>query len=397
MDFATTPEQDQLIAMTRAFARDVVAPAQRAMERDDSFPYDAWQKWSALGMAGILIPEEYGGAAQDPMSFFLCAEELAVVSQVFAQIWQIHCVVSHMYVELGSAEQKREWLPRFARGEITPAFALTEPGAGSDAGGLTTSATRQENGDWLIKGQKILISNAGTDISNGLVVMAVTSSREAKRKEISCFIVRRDTPGYTLGQSFEKMAWHGMDNRELVFDDVLVPDSARLGPIGRGLSQALATLTMARIGFAILGVALTRACLEESLSYAKTRKQFGRPIADFQLIQAKLADMATGLESARGLAHKAIWTLEQKMDANMIASMAKLAGSRVASRSAKDALQIHGGLGFSTEARVNRLFREAQVLEIGDGTTEIQQLIIARALGSSSSTNLHAKDMTYAG
>jgi alkylation response protein AidB-like acyl-CoA dehydrogenase len=166
-----------------------------------------------------------------------------------------------------------------------------------------------------------------------------------------------------------------------VFDNVLLPDTARLGPIGKGLSQALSTLTMGRIGISIMGIALTRACLEESLAYAKSRRQFGRPISDFQLIQAKLADMATGLEAARALAQRAIWTFERGRDANVIASMAKLAGSRLATTSAKEALQIHGGLGFSTESRVNRLFREAQVLEIGDGTTEIQQLIIARALG----------------
>lgn len=381
MDFTTTPEQDQLIAMTREFAREVVGPAQVAMERDDRFPYDAWRKWSELGMAGMLIPEGYGGSALDRMSYYLCVEELATVSQVFAQIWQIHCGVSQMYIDLGNEDQKREWLPRFARGEISPAFALTEPEAGSDAGGVKTRAVRLENGDWLINGRKILISNAGTDISDGIVVMAATGEGANGRKEITCFIVRRGTPGFTLGQSFDKMAWHGMDNRELVFDDVRIPDGARLGAVGKGLSQALGTLTSGRVGIAVLGVGLTRACLEESLTYAKDRRQFGRPISDFQLIQAKLADMATGLEAARALVQKAIWTAEQGKDANMIASMAKLASSRLATQSAKDALQIHGGLGFSKEAKVNRLFREAQVLEIGDGTTEIQQLIIARALG----------------
>ncbi|BCH29781.1 acyl-CoA dehydrogenase [Mesorhizobium sp. L-8-10] len=381
MDFATNPEQDQLIAMTREFAREVVAPAQRAMERDDRFPYDAWSQWSALGMAGMLIPEEYGGSAQDRMSFYLCVEELATVSQVFAQIWQIHCGVSQMYVELGTEQQKIEWLPRFASGDITPAFALTEPEAGSDAGSLKTRAVRLENGDWLLNGRKILISNAGTDISDGVVAMAATGEGESGRKEITCFIVPRGTPGYSLGQSFDKMAWHGMDNRELLFDNVRLPDSARLGPIGKGLSQALGALTMGRIGIAVMGIALARACLEESLAYAKNRRQFGRPISDFQLIQAKLADIATGLEAARALTHKAIWICEQGSDSNMIASMAKLVGSRLATKSAKDALQIHGGVGFSLESRVNRLFREAQVLEIGDGTTEIQQLIVARALG----------------
>lgn len=385
MNFATTPEQDQLVAMTRDFAREAVGPAQEAMERDDRFPYEAWRQWSDLGMAGILMPEEYGGSALDAMTYYLCVEELAAVSQVFAQIWQIHCACSQMYVALGTDEQKRQWLPRFARGEVSPAFALTEAEAGSDAGGLKTRAVRQENGDWLLNGRKIFISNAGTDISDGTIVMAATGERPdgrpGGRKEITCFIVPRDTPGYRLGQSFHKMAWRGMDNRELVFDDVRLPDSARLGPVGKGLTQALGALTLGRIGIAALGVALTRACLEESLGYAKARRQFGRPISDFQLVQAMIADMATGLEAARALFHKAVWMYDRGEDCNMIASMAKLAASRLATTSAKDALHIHGGLGFSLEARVNRLFREAQVLEIGDGTTQIQQLIVARALG----------------
>lgn len=381
MNFAVTPEQDQLIAMTREFARDVVAPAQERMARDDRFPYEAWRQWCDLGMAGILIPEDCGGSAQDAMTYYLCVEELATVSQVFAQIWQIHCTCSLMYVALGTDEQKQRWLPRFARGEATPAFALTEAEAGSDAGGLRTRAVQQDDGGWLLNGRKIFISNAGTDISDGTIVMAATGDRPDGRKEITCFIVPRGTPGYELGQSFHKMAWDGMDNRELVLDDVRLPDSARLGPVGKGLSQALGALTLGRIGIGVLAVGLIRACLEESLAYAKTRRQFGRPISDFQLIQAKIADMAAGLEAARALVHKAVWMHDEGQDCGMIASMAKLTASRLATRSAKDALQIHGGLGFSLETRVNRLFREAQVLEIGDGTTEIQQLIIARALG----------------
>lgn len=381
MDFSTTPEQDQLVAMTRDFARDVVAPAQEAMERDDRFPYDAWRRWSELGMAGMLIPEDYGGSAQDKVTFYLCVEELAAVSQVFAQIWQIHCLCSQMYVALGSEAQKRSWLPGLARGDITSAFALTEPEAGSDAAALQTRAVRQDDGDWILNGRKIFISNAGTDISDGIIVMAATGVRADGRKEITCFIVPRNTAGYSLGQSFPKMAWAGMDNRELVFDDVRLPDSARLGPVGKGLTQALGVLTVGRIGIAALGVALSRACLEASLNYAKSRRQFGRPISEFQLTQAKIADMAAGLEAARALLFKAAWMSDQGMDCGVIASAAKLVGSRLATQSAKDALQIHGGLGFSKETRVNRLFREAQVLEIGDGTTEIQQLIIARALG----------------
>ncbi|WP_431854275.1 acyl-CoA dehydrogenase family protein [Azospirillum sp.] len=380
MDFDMSPEQVELQRMVRDFARNEIAKAQEQMDRDHDFPYDCWRQWCELGMGGIMLPEEYGGSDLDSLSYIIAMEEVATVSQTFALIWQVHILVSNMYKLLGTEQQKREWLPRFASGEILGAFCLTEPGAGSDAGGIATKAERRD-GQWILNGNKIFISNAGTKISDGLVVMAVTGVRESGRKALSCFIVPRDAPGFELGQSFTKMAWHGMDNRELVFSDCRIPEANLLGAEGAGLRQALGALNLGRIVFGALGASLVRACLEESLTYAKDRRQFGQPISSFQLIQAKLADMATHAEAVRRFTHYVAWMHSQGMDCHTEAAMVKTMGSELATRAALDAFQIHGGYGFMHEFKVNRLFRESKMLEIGEGTNEVQRLLIARALG----------------
>lgn len=381
MDFGLNEEQVALQRMVRDFARKEVAPAQEQMDRDHEFPYEAWRKWSELGMPGMLVPQEYGGSGLDSLTYILAMEEMAQVSQTFALIWQVHVLVSNMYAILGTPEQKQTWLPRFASGEILGAFALTEPGAGSDAGGLRTRAVQDAKGDWIINGNKIFISNAGTRISDGTIVMATTGEQGGRKKAISCFIVPTGSPGYTLGQSFNKMAWHGMDNRELVFEDCHIPGANLLGKEGQGLRQALAGLNLGRIVFGTLGASLAAACLEESLAYAKERQQFGKSLSDFQITQAKLADMATHAEGARQFARYAAWMHSRGMDCHKEAAMVKLMGTRLGVQAATDAYQLHGGYGFMAEYKVNRLYREAQILEIGEGTTEIQQLLIARALG----------------
>ena len=381
MDFELAPEQVELQRMVRDFARREVAAAQEQMDRDHEFPYEVWKQWSDLGMAGILIPTEYGGSGLDSLTYIIAMEEMGAVSQTFALIWQVHVMVANMYVHLGTPAQKDKWLPAFASGAKLGAFALTEPGAGSDAGGLRTRAVRDVKGDWIVNGNKIFISNAGTRISDGTVLMAATGENEGGKKAISCFIVPSGTAGYKLGQSFDKMAWHGMDNRELVFEECRIPAENLLGREGAGLRQALAGLNLGRIVFGTLGGALTRACLDETLSYAKERKQFGKALSEFQLTQAKLADMATHAEGIRRFAHYAAWLHAQGRDCHTEAAMVKLMGTRLAVEAATDAYQIHGGYGFMREYRVNRLYREAQILEIGEGTTEIQQLLIARALG----------------
>jgi alkylation response protein AidB-like acyl-CoA dehydrogenase len=379
MDFELDSTQVELQRMARTFSRDVLEPAQKAMDDTNAFPYDAWRRWSALGMTGFTIPETYGGGGGDSLSYILAMEEVATVSQTFALIWQVHVLVSNMYRLLGTEKQKREWLPRFASGEIVGAIGLTEPGAGSDAGGMTTRAERR-NGEWIINGRKIFISNTGTDISDGLVLMAVTDN-SGGRKSISSFIVPRGAPGFEIGQSFTKMAWHGMDSRELLFNDCRIPEENLLGIEGQGLRQALTALNLGRIVFGILGVALIRACLEESLAYAKDRKQFGKPLASFQLIQSKLADMAIHAEAVRRFAHYVAWLHAKGVDCHAQAAMVKTLGTELATKAALDAFQIHGGYGFMQEYKVNRFFRESKILEIGEGTNEIQRLVIARSLG----------------
>ncbi len=381
MDFALKDEQIELREMVRDFANSEVATAQEQMDRDHEFPYGAWKKWSDLGMAGVMIPEEYGGSGLDSLSYIIAMEEMGAVSQTFALIWQVHVLVANMYCQLGTPEQKAKWLPLFARGEKLGAIGLTEPGAGSDAGGMRTRAVRDESGGWRLNGSKIFISNAGTKISDGLVVMAITGEKKNGRKAISSFIMPSGTPGYELGQSFQKMAWHGMDNRELIFNDVRLTSDHLLGVEGEGLKQALTGLNLGRIVFGTLGCALTRACLDEALEYAKNRTQFGQPLSSFQLTQAKLADMAAHAEAVRRFCHYVAWMHSQKLECHTQAAMAKLVGTRLAIQAATDAYQIHGGYGFMHEFKVNRLYREAQILAIGEGTNEVQQLLIARALG----------------
>jgi Acyl-CoA dehydrogenases len=381
MDFSLSSEQRELQQMVRDFAETEVARAQVLMDQSHEFPYELWQKWSDLGMAGAMIPEAYGGSGLDTVSYIIAMEELGTVSQTFALIWQVHVLVANMYVQLGTDEQKQKWLPIFARGEKLGAIGLTEPEAGSDAGGMRTRAARDPNGGWVLNGRKIFISNAGTKISDGLVVMAVTGKQPNGRNAISSFIMPAGTPGFELGQSFEKMAWHGMDNRELIFNDVKLGDEHLLGAEGAGLKQALGALNLGRIVFGTLGCALTRASLNEALRYAKERKQFGQSLSSFQLTQAKLADMAAHAEAIRRFSHYVAWMHSQNMDCHTEAAMLKLVGTRLAVKAATDAYQIHGGYGFMREFAVNRLYREAQILEIGEGTSEIQQLLIARSLG----------------
>lgn len=381
MDFDPTPEQHAMLRMVADFARLEVAPAQARMETENRFPYETWRMWSDLGMAGAVIPETYGGAGLDTLSYLLCVEELATVSQSFAQIWQIHSLVSLLIADLGTEAQKSAWLPAYARGEKTPSFALTESGAGSDAAALRTRAVRLPHGGWQIDGNKTFITNTGSDISDGTVVFAVTGERPNGRKAISAFFVPRDVAGFSWGPPMAKMAWRGLATRELSFQGVVVPDDHLLGPEGAAFSSALRCLTLGRIGVAALAVGLARACRDLSLDYALQRQQFGRPIAGFQLIQAKLADMAAHHEAIRQLTHYAGWRHAKGLDCQSEASMAKLVGSRLAAEAARETMMIHGGGGFMTDTVANRYFREAQILEIGEGTTEIQQVILARSMG----------------
>jgi len=380
MDFSLTSEQKEIQNLARDFTRNEIAPAQVKMDEDHEFPYELWRKWSDIGMAGMLIPEQYGGSGIDPLTYILALEEVATESNTFALIWQVHVLVSEMFRKFASDEQKDHWLRLYAKGEKLAAFALTEAGAGSDSYAMTTKAVLEGN-QWTVNGNKIFISNAGTNISDGTVLMAVTGMRDDGKKEISTFIVPRDADGFTLGQSFKKMAWHGMDNRELVFEDCRLPAANIMGERGAGLRQALGGLNLGRIAFGAISTGLTRGCLEESLAYTKERVQFGQPLSSFQLTQAKLANMACGMEASRRLTHYAAYLFSNNLECRQEAAMAKLFSTQRSTEAAMDAFQLHGGSAFMEDTKVNRFYREAKVLEIGEGTNEIQQLYIARQMG----------------
>ena len=380
MDFNLSDEQKQIVDMTRDFVRRELPAAQRQMSQM-AFPYEAWRKWSDLGMAGLLLPETYGGAGQDVLTFSLCLEEVGAVSQTFGVLWQIHAVVSRMIASIADEAQKQQWLPQFASGRWMPSLALTEESAGSDAAAIQTRAVKQPDGSWVLSGRKIFVSNVGSDLSNGTVVVAVTGVSKTGRNAVSCFLVPRDTQGFTLGQSFPKMAWHGVDNREVLLEDVRLPPEALLGTEGAGLKQALGALNLGRVAIATLSCALIRACLDEALGHAQNRRQFGKPLSAFQITQVKLANTAARAEMARTFVRKVAWDLDRGADVQRDAAIAKLMASQFAVQSATDAFQIHGGAGFMTDTPVNRLYREAQILEIGEGTSEVLQLLIARSIG----------------
>jgi alkylation response protein AidB-like acyl-CoA dehydrogenase len=380
MDFSFSPDQLEIQRMVRNFVDGEIVPAQEEMDRTHAFPYALWEKWSALGMAGIMIPETFGGSGLDPMTYIMVLEEVARVSNTFGLIWQVHVLVSRIYLKFASARLQAEYLPAYAKGEKLGAFALTEPGAGSDAAGIRTRALRDDRG-WCINGRKTFISNASTTISDGMVLMAVTGERADGRPAISSFSIPQGAPGFNFGQSWDKMAWHGMTNDELVLDDCRIEHDRLIGSEGRGLGQALEGLNLGRIAFGALSAGMIQGCLDESLAYAKERVQFGKPIASYQLIQAKIADMATHAEAVRRLTYYAASLEQDGLPCHKEAAMAKLFGTRMATLASLDAFQIHGGYGFMKEYRVNRFFREAKMLEIGEGTNEIQQLLIAEALG----------------
>lgn len=366
--------------MARDFTRNEIAPVQLKMDADHKFPYELWRKWSDLGMAGMLIPEKYGGSGIDPLTYILALEEVATESNTFALIWQVHVLVSEMFRKFASEEQKDHWLPKYAKGEKLAAFALTEAGAGSDSYGMTTKAELEGN-QWTVNGNKIFISNAGTDISDGTVLMAVTGTRDDGKKEISTFIVPQGAEGFSLGQSFKKMAWHGMDNRELVFENARIPAANIMGEPGAGLRQALGGLNLGRIAFGAIATGLSRGCLEASLAYTKEREQFGQPLSSYQLTQAKLANMACGMEASRRLTHYAAYLFSNEMECKKEAAMAKLFATQRSTEAAMDSFQLHGGSAFMEDTKVNRFYREAKILEIGEGTNEMQQLYIARQMG----------------
>jgi alkylation response protein AidB-like acyl-CoA dehydrogenase len=365
----------------RDFARNEVAPVAEELDREKRFPYEIVAQLGELGLMGIPFPEEYGGAGGDSLAYTLAVEELARIDSSVAITMCAHTSLGTQPIYLfGSEEQKQRYMPDLCAGRRLGAFGLTEPEAGSDAGNTKTRAAL-EDGEWVVNGAKQFITNAGTDISAQVVITAVTG-QDAGRSEISNLIVENGTPGYEPGEPYRKMGWNASDTRPLTFTDCRVPEENLLGPRGAGFKQFLHILDVGRIGVAAMGIGVAQGALDEALKYAKERVAFGRPISKFQAIQGKLADMATEIEAARLLTYKAAYLKDQGRPFSLTAAQAKLKSGRLAVRATEEAVQIHGGYGYIEEYPVCRFYRDAKILTIGEGTDEIQQMVIARALGA---------------
>jgi short/branched chain acyl-CoA dehydrogenase len=388
MDFDLSPDHDLIRRTVRDFAEQEVAPVAEELDREKRFPYEIVAKLGELGLMGIPFPEEYGGAGADSLAYAIAVEELTRVDSSVAITMCAHTSLGTQPIYLfGTEEQKRDWLPELTAGRKLGAFGLTEPEAGSDAGNVRTRA-KLEDGEWVINGAKQFITNAGTDISGMVCITARTgaseavTSREARGREISNLIVANGTPGYEQGEPYRKMGWNASDTRPLTFTDCRVPEENLLGPRGAGFKQFLRVLDIGRIGVAAMGVGLAQGALDQALAYAKERRAFGKPISKYQAIQAKLADMATEIEAARLLTYKAARLKDAGRNFTLTAAQAKLKTGRLAVRCAEEAVQIHGGYGYIEEYPVCRFYRDAKILTIGEGTDEVQQMVIARALGA---------------
>jgi short-chain 2-methylacyl-CoA dehydrogenase len=380
VDFDFTDEQQEFRAAVHAFAEEVVAPRAEEMDRTSEFPLDIVKQMGEMGLFGLPFPEEEGGQGSDFTSLCIAIEELARVDSSVAITLEAGVGLGASPIHrFGTPEQKERWLRPMCHGEILGAFGLTEPGGGSDAGATRTTA-RLENGEWVINGSKAFITNSGTDITGLITVTALTGEREGD-KEISAIIVPAGTPGLTVGRSYRKIGWHASDTHELSFDDCRVPEANLLGERGRGFAQFLATLDEGRIAVGALSVGLAQGCLDESVAYAKTRKAFGHPIAAFQAIQFKIADIKVAVETARLATYRAAWLRDQGRPFATEAAVAKLYASEIAVSAAREAVQVHGGYGYMEEFPVARFYRDSKVLEIGEGTSEIMRWIIARDLG----------------
>jgi alkylation response protein AidB-like acyl-CoA dehydrogenase len=380
MDFDFTDEQQEFREAVRAFADEVVRPRAEEMDRTGEFPYDIVKQMGEMGLFGLPFAEDVGGQGSDFTTFCIAVEELARVDSSVAITLEAAVGLGASPINrYGSPEQKERWLGPMCRGEILGAFGLTEPGGGSDAGATRTTA-RLENGEWVINGSKAFITNCGTDITGLITVTAVTGERDGQ-KEISAIIVPANTPGLKVGRSYRKVGWHASDTHELSFDDCRVPEENLVGELGRGFAQFLTTLDEGRIAVAALSVGLAQGCLDESAEYTTTRRAFGQPIAAFQSIQFKVADMKVGVETARLATYRAAWLRDRGRPFTTEAAIAKLYASEMAVTAAREAVQVHGGYGFMEEFPVARYYRDSKVLEIGEGTSEIMRWIIARDLG----------------
>ena len=376
MNFDLQPEHELLRDTVRQFALERIAPVAEELDREKRFPYELVAELAELGLMGMTIPEEYEGAGSDTLSYAIAIEELTRIdSSVAITVAAHHSLGTLPIYYFGTEAQRRQWLPDLASGRKLAAFGLTEPGAGSDAGATRTTAAL-EGGEWVVDGSKMFITNAGTDITSCVTITAVTSDGE-----ISNLIVPNGTPGYVISAPMQKLGWRASDTRELSFQSARVPAENLLGPRGEGFRQFLEILDGGRISVAAMGVGLAQGAYDLAFAYAQERQQFGKPIAQFQSIQDKLVDMATEIEAARIMVWKAAWEKDQGREFARTAAMAKLFSGELSHRAANWALQIHGGYGFMDEYAISRLYRDQKILEIGEGTNEVQRMVIARHLG----------------
>jgi alkylation response protein AidB-like acyl-CoA dehydrogenase len=376
-------EHEALRQSVREFAREVVAPVIAEHYENHTFPYDVIAQMGKMGLFGLPFPEEHGGMGGDFLALCVALEELARVDSSVAITLEAAVSLGAMPIHrFGTAEQKERWLPRLLSGEALAAFGLTEPGFGSDAGGTATRAVLDEAaGEWVINGAKSFITNSGTDITSLVTVTAVTGTKPDGSKELSSIIVPSGTPGFTVAPGYSKVGWCASDTHELTFDDVRVPAANLLGERGRGFAQFLQILDEGRVAIAALAVGLSQGCVDESVRYAKDRHAFGQPIGDFQAIQFKIADMEKRTHLGRLAYLDAARLMLAGEDFKREAAIAKLYASESAVDNAREATQIHGGYGFMNEFPVARFWRDSKVLEIGEGTSEVQRMIIARDLG----------------
>ncbi|MQA87675.1 MAG: acyl-CoA dehydrogenase [Streptosporangiales bacterium] len=382
LDYRLDEEREALRKTVEQFAREVVAPRAAELDESGEFPYDLVAQMGGMGLFGLPFPEEYGGMGGDYFALCLAIEELARIDSSVAITLEAAVSLGAMPIyRYGTEEQKREWLPRLASGEALGAFGLTEPGGGSDvAGGMRTRAELR-GGEWVINGTKSFITNAGTDITQLVTVTALTGELSSGEREISAIMVPVPRSGFSVAKKYSKVGWHASDTREITLTDCRVPEENLLGGRGRGYAQFLSTLDEGRIAIAALAVGLAQGCLDESIKYAKQRQAFGQPIADFQAIAFKIADMEVRTHTARLAYYRAAEKMLRGEPMKREAAIAKLYSSEIAVTNAREATQIHGGYGFMNEFPVARHWRDAKILEIGEGTSEVQRILIARELG----------------
>jgi len=377
LSFALTEEQEQFRRVVKQFADTVVAPVADEVNADKTFPVDIIRQMGEMGLFGIPFPEEYGGMGADLLTLCLAIEELGRVDQsVGITLEAAVGLGATPLAEYGTDEQKQRWLPELCRGEKLGGFGLTEPGGGSDVYGATRTKAVQNGDDWVINGSKVFITNAGTELTSIVTVTAFSGDHE-----MTSIIVPVDTPGFTAAPPYRKVGWHASDTRELVFEDCRVPVANTLGERGAGMRQFLATLDDGRIAIAALAVGLIQGCVDECVRYANEREAFGKPIGKQQAVAFKIADMEVAAQTARLAYYHAAWKKQQGLAYKREASAAKLYSSEQAVTAAREACQVFGGYGFMTEYRVARFYQDAKILEIGEGTSEVQRILIARDLG----------------